>query len=59
MSTSLIPLVRMAVSALAVLRAVSACRRSSYVLAVQLEEMTATADRVFLGRCIAAQELRR
>ena len=58
MSKFLIPLVRVAVSALAVFALSLPGAAHHMVLRFNLEEMTATADRVFVGRCTAVQETR-
>lgn len=58
MSKFLIPLLRIAVPALAVLALSLPGAAHHLVLRFNLEEMTATADRVFVGRCAAVEETR-
>ena len=58
MSNSIKPLLRVALSALAVLAMSMPGDAHHMVLRFNLEEMTATADRVFVGRCTAVEETR-
>ena len=56
MSKSLMLLLRVAASVLAVVALCLPVASHHMVLRFNLEEMTATADRVFLGRCVAVEE---